>query len=67
MLNIEMYNTESYNNKGKVLNMKEPEKKEETLEEAYARVYDYEPSKEELDKLYGEEFNKWCDELLKDI
>lgn len=39
----------------------------ETLEEKYDRVYSYDPSPEELKKLYGEEFNKWCEDLLKDV
>lgn len=47
--------------------MKEPEKKEETLEEAEKRVFDYDPSDEELSKLYGKDFDKWCDDLLKDV
>ena len=51
--------------------MAEPLKKEkqetETIEEWYSEVYGYDPTPEDLKKLYGEEFNKWCDDLLKDV
>lgn len=41
------------------------EKKKETLEEAEKRVFDYDPTDEELNRLYGKEFNEWCDNYFK--
>lgn len=36
------------------------EKDEKTIEEAYERAYNYDPSEEELKKKYSEEFiKKW--------
>lgn len=40
--------------------------KKETLEEAEKKVFDYDPSDEELEKLYGKDFDDWCKNLLKD-
>ena len=42
--------------------MTEP-KKEETLKEAYDRVFNYDPTDEEVEAKYDDEFNKWLDEL----
>lgn len=40
--------------------MNEPEKKEETYEEKIERIYDYDPSIEEVKTHYSEEFiKKW--------
>jgi len=42
--------------------MAEPLKKEqetETLEEWYSKVYDYDPSTEDLKKAYGAKFEEW--------
>mgnify|MGYP006874669790 CR=1 FL=1 len=38
-------------------------KKEETLEEAYERVFNYEPTIEEVEAKYDDDFNKWLDDL----
>lgn len=40
--------------------------RKETLEEAEKKVFDYDPSDEELEKLYGKDFNDWCKDLIKD-
>lgn len=38
--------------------------RKETLEEAEKKVFDYDPSDEELDELYGEDFDNWLDEMI---
>lgn len=45
--------------------MNEP-KKEETMQEAYKRVFDYEPSDEEVRAKYDDDFNNWLDNFLVD-
>ena len=49
--------------------MAEPLKKEkqetETLEEWYSKVYDYDPSYEEVNACYDDEFNQWCKDFFK--
>lgn len=40
---------------------KEPQK--ETLKEAYDRVFNYDPTEEEVEAKYDDDFNKWLDEL----
>lgn len=35
----------------------------ETLEEAYDRVFNYDPSIEEVEAKYDDDFNKWLDDL----
>lgn len=46
--------------------MKEPEKKKETYEEKIARIYDYDPTPEEVSKCYSDEFNeKWKNAFKK--
>jgi hypothetical protein len=42
---------------------KEPQK--ETLEEAYERVFNYDPTEEEVRAKYDNEFNNWLDNFLK--
>ena len=43
-------------------NRKKPKKKE-TLKEAYERVFNYDPSDEEVKAKYSDDFNKWLDDL----
>ena len=38
-------------------------KKKETLEEAYERVFNYDPTIEEVEAKYDDEFNEWLDNL----
>lgn len=47
--------------------MTEPPKKEETetLEEWYSKVYDYEPTIEEVNAAHSKDFNEWCKTFLK--
>jgi hypothetical protein len=42
--------------------MEEQEKKE-TLSERYKKVFDYDPSEEEVKAKYDDDFNKWLDDL----
>lgn len=46
--------------------MTEPKKEqnEETLKEAYERVFNYDPSDEEVQAKYSDDFNKWLDDLV---
>ena len=37
--------------------------KKETLEEAYERVFNYDPTIEEVEAKYDDEFNEWLDNL----
>lgn len=37
--------------------------KKETLEEAYERVFNYDPAEEEVKAKYDDDFNKWLDDL----
>lgn len=39
--------------------------KEETLQEAYERVFNYDPTDEEVRAKYDDEFNEWLDNFLK--
>ena len=39
------------------------QKKEETLKEPYERVFKYDPTDEEVEAKYDDEFNKLLDEL----
>lgn len=41
------------------------DEKEETMEEAYKRVFDYDPTDEEVNERYSESFNEWCDNFFK--
>lgn len=41
------------------------EEKKETLEEAYSRAWDYDPDDEELEKLYGKDFDDELEEVIK--
>jgi hypothetical protein len=46
--------------------MAEPLKKEqetETLEEWYSKVYDYDPTTDDLKKAYGKDFDRWLKEI----
>ena len=38
------------------------ENKKETLKEAYERVFNYDPTDEEVEAKYDDEFNKWLEE-----
>lgn len=40
--------------------------KKETLEEAEKKVFDYDPSDEELEKLYGKDFDERLDKFLEE-
>lgn len=40
--------------------------KKETLEEAEKKVFDYDPSDEELEKLYGKDFDDRLDKFLEE-
>ena len=42
------------------------EEKEETMAEAYERVFNYEPTDEEVRAKYPDEFNEWFDKFLED-
>lgn len=43
--------------------MTEEEKKE--LDKEYSRVFDYDPSFEEVQARYDDDFNNWCDNFFK--
>lgn len=60
---IENPNKTSYNINRKADIMTEPEEKKETLEEKYARVFDCDPSDEEVLASYDDKFNKEIDEI----
>lgn len=40
--------------------------RKETLEEAEKKVFDYDPSDEELEKLYGKDFDERLDKFLEE-
>lgn len=46
--------------------MIEPEKKQETMQEAYDRVFNYDPSEEEVRAKYDDDFNDWLDNFLEE-
>jgi hypothetical protein len=39
--------------------------KKETLEEAYERVFNYDPTDEEVRAKYDDDFNNWLDNFLE--
>lgn len=43
--------------------MPEDKEKKETMQEAYERVFNYDPTDEEVEEKYSEEFKKFCDNL----
>ena len=41
------------------------EKEMKFLEAAFLKTFNYDPDEDEVDARYDDEFNKWCDELVK--
>lgn len=46
--------------------MSDPKEKNETMQEAYERVFNYDPSEEEVKKHYNDDFNNWLDNFLEE-
>lgn len=58
----DVYTGKYINRKDKSMKKNLKENKKETLKEAYERVFNYDPTDEEVEAKYDDEFNKWLEE-----